>query len=115
MLHYINQKLSLLVLDGTQKNLKLLNRYLINYVQSLRRLLDISLSKYLHLPKYWHRHAKYFEHVLIWTVRRFCHAKHFQSGMLAKKPRGHISMDVLQYTLKVFCMQKSAQNLDVGI
>jgi len=33
--------------------------------------------------------------VLIWTVRRFLHAKHFQSGMLAKKPRGHISMDVL--------------------
>jgi hypothetical protein len=30
-------------------------------------------------------------------VRRFGHAKHFQSGMLAKKARSHISMDVLYF------------------
>ena len=36
-LHYINRKLSLLALDGTQNILKLLNRYLINYAQSLQR------------------------------------------------------------------------------
>jgi len=41
MLHYINRKLSLLALDSTQNILKLLNRNLINYVQSLQRLPDI--------------------------------------------------------------------------
>ena len=49
-------------------------------------------------------------HVLILTVRRFFNAKHFQSG----KSQVVIFWCMFR-ALKVFCMEKSAQDLDVDI
>jgi len=61
MLLYIIRKLPLSGLDAERKIVKLLMGHSVKYVQSLQRLPDISHSKYLHLPKFWHRHAKHFE------------------------------------------------------
>jgi len=129
-------------LDVIQSIFKILNRYVINHVESSQRLLDISLSKDPHLPEVWHRHAKHFVKVCTLAICmykiQFPGVQHvtfkvrcitcptlgkfyYTSKCLADLSMQNTFKDNTwpktwqinqQFALKVFCIEKSTPGID---
>ena len=77
------------------------------FVQSSQRLSGILLSKDLHLPKFWHRQTIHFES----TVLCINVSMHTSFQVYSRVKIKEIMFWCMLPALKVFCMEKSAQDL----